>query len=92
MKRKFEFETNLPLKVAKQHAYLELAKMREYKYELKNSLNIQPGESAEHVIAKTDLQYISNPMDFEAEVRYWCDPKVQVTMYLYYHPNICYAY
>jgi len=46
MKRKFEFETNLPLKVAKQHAYLELAKMREYKYELKNSLNIQPGESA----------------------------------------------
>jgi hypothetical protein len=58
---------------------------REYKYELKNSLNIQLGEFPEHVIATTDPQYISNP-------RYWCDPKVQVTMCLCYYINICYAY
>jgi len=84
MQRKFKFETNLPLEVVKQHAYSELSKRRrEYKYELKKSLNIQPGESAEHVIATTDPQYISNLVDFEAEVRHWCDPKVQVTTYLY---------
>jgi hypothetical protein len=56
---------------------------REYKYELKKSLNIQPGESAEHVIATSDPQYISYLVDFEAEVRHWCDPKVQVTIYIY---------
>jgi hypothetical protein len=62
---------DLPLDIVKQHVYSELLeRRREYKYELKNSLNIHLGEFVEHVIATTNPQYISNPVGFEAGVQY----------------------
>lgn len=55
---------------------------REHKYELKHSLNLQPGETPESLIETVDPDYIVDPADFEVTARHWCDPKVQVTTHL----------
>jgi hypothetical protein len=51
---------------------------KEHKYELKRSLNIQPGETAQSLIASVVPASMEDPEEFETMAKYWTDPKVQV--------------
>ncbi|XP_062161020.1 uncharacterized protein LOC133868217 [Alnus glutinosa] len=77
MRRKFYFDTSLPPEAVKKIIIQGLGTRRKHKYKLKRSLNIQPGETAQSLIASVAPASMEDPEEFETMAKYWTDPKVQ---------------